>query len=98
MTAKTKDLFNDFVKELCKDPDELRKYLNNIRAKTLHHRVLEGTERDQILTLLKLLEPSMVSNNQLSWTAEYEHAGKIYAVTGFPGYDDHVEEIISDDI
>ena len=98
MTVKTKILFDEFVTELCKDPDELSKYLQCVRKPSVQRRVLEGDERLQMLTVCLLLEPSHVSNNQMSWTSEYEHAGKIYAVTGFPGYDDVIEEIIPDDL
>lgn len=45
------------------------------------HRLLEGTEREHMLTLLALLEPVEVSNNQRTFTETYHHAGKVYELT-----------------
>ena len=59
-------------------------------------RVLEGDEREHMLTIFKLLEPFETSNNQRSFTEEYRHANKIYHVHYF--WDEiAVEEILSDD-
>ena len=59
-------------------------------------RVLEGTEREHILTLLALIDPIDVSNNQRTFTETYLHAGKEYEITwGFSdmGPEPFVEEI-----
>ena len=59
-------------------------------------RVLEGTEREHMLTVLRLVEPTRSTNNQRSFTDEYVHAGKMYDVHYF---DDEivVEEILEDE-
>jgi hypothetical protein len=44
-------------------------------------RTLEGKERDQIWLLLSMIEPVSQSNNQRTWTDEYELNGKKYNVT-----------------
>jgi hypothetical protein len=59
-------------------------------------RVLEGAEREHMLTVLRLVEPIRSTNNQRSFTDEYVHAGKMYDVHYF---DDEtvVEEILEDE-
>lgn len=44
-------------------------------------RELKDKEYNQIWTLLRLIEPVSSSNNQRSWTDEYELNGKKYNVT-----------------
>lgn len=58
-------------------------------------RVLEGDEKEQILTLFRLIEPIETTNNQRSFTDEYHHAGKVYFVHYF-GTEIEVEEVLSD--
>lgn len=59
-------------------------------------RVLEGADREHMLTVFRLLEPTHSSNNQRSFTEEYEHAGKKYDVHYFED-EILVEEILPDD-
>ena len=66
-------------------------------------RTLEGSEREHMLTLLTLIEPTDSSNNQRTFTETYHHAGKEYELTwGFndSGPEPLVEEIkeLDDDI
>lgn len=73
---------------------EAIEFLKSIGMK--NRRVLEGDEREHMLTLLKLLEPTDVSNNQRTFTETYHHAGKEYELTwGFSdvGPTPYVEEI-----
>lgn len=74
--------------------EEAIEFLKSIGMK--NRRVLEGDEREHILTLLALLEPIDVSNNQRTFTETYLHAGKEYELTwGFSdvGPTPYVEEI-----
>ena len=74
--------------------EEATEFLRSIGMK--NRRVLEGDEREHILTLLALLEPIDVSNNQRTFTETYHHAGKEYELTwGFSdvGPTPYVEEI-----
>jgi hypothetical protein len=59
-------------------------------------RIIEGVEREHLLTVFRLLEPSEESNNQRSWTTVYEHAGKTYHLTTGDGWDE-LSEILPDD-
>ena len=77
-----------------KTKEEAIEFLKSIGMK--NRRVLEGDEREHILTLLALLEPTDVSNNQRTFTETYLHAGKEYELTwGFSdvGPTPYVEEI-----
>lgn len=77
-----------------KTKEEAIEFLKSIGMK--NRRVLEGDEREHILTLLALLEPTDVSNNQKTFTETYLHAGKEYELTwGFSdvGPTPYVEEI-----
>jgi hypothetical protein len=74
--------------------EEARAFIRKVMGPP--RRVLEGAEREHILTVLRLIEPIRTTNNQRSFTDEYIHAGKIYDVHYF---DDEtiIEEIIEDE-
>lgn len=74
---------------------EARAFLRQVMGP--FRRTLEGDEREHMLTVLRLIEPISSSNNQRSFTEEYEHAGKRYDVHYFEG-ETVVEEILPDDI
>jgi hypothetical protein len=46
-------------------------------------REIVGDEKDQTLTMLKLVEPTVTSNNQHSWSEDYIIGNLHYAVTYF---------------
>lgn len=59
-------------------------------------RVLEGSEREQMLTLFALIKPLTTTNHQTTFIETYFHAGKEYEVTyGFSdvGPTPYIEEI-----
>ena len=58
---------------------EAIEFLKKIGMK--HRRIIEGTEREYMITLLKLIEPVDISNNQRTFTETYHHAGKEYELT-----------------
>ena len=60
-------------------------------------RTIEGVEKEHLLTVFRLIEPIGTSNNQRSFTEDYEHAGKKYDVTYFED-EVIVEEYLPDDI
>ena len=78
-----------------KTVDEAKAFLRKVMGTP--RRVLEGDEREHMLTVLRLVEPIRTTNNQRAFTDEYVHAGKMYDVHYF---DDGivVEEILEDDI
>jgi hypothetical protein len=75
-------------------PDEAHAFIRKVMGPP--RRVLEGAEREHMLTVLRLVEPIKSTNNQRSFTDEYVHAGKMYDVHYF---DDEtvVEEILEDE-
>ena len=75
-------------------PEEAKAFLRKVMGPP--KRVLEGDEREHMLTVFKLLEPIESTNNQRSFTDVYEHAGKTYHVHYFED-EILVEEILPDD-
>lgn len=60
-------------------------------------RILEGKEREQVETMLRLLGPGEDSNNQRFWTEEWVVGDKTYQHTTGEGVDE-LSEITEDDI
>ena len=60
-------------------PEELKAFLRKVTGP--EHREIVGEDREHLLLILALKEPFSSSNNQRTWTDEYEHAGKIYHLT-----------------
>lgn len=78
-----------------KDPVKLREFMKSIGA-FKKRRILVGKEREQVLTMLRLIE-SESSNNQHVWTETW-HVGNItYHLHDGIGIDE-LEEVIEDDI
>lgn len=86
----------EYSEELLNDPVRLKAFMRKVMGPP--RRTLEGEERSNILLILSLKEPISESNNQHTWTTVYEHDGKEYHVTSFPGdTEDLVEEMLPDD-
>lgn len=86
----------EYSEELLNDPVRLKAFMRKVMGPP--RRTLEGEERGNILLILSLKEPVSESNNQHTWTTVYEHAGKEYHVTSFPGdAEDAVEEMLPED-
>lgn len=60
-------------------------------------RILEGEEREQVETMLRLLGPGEESNNQRFWTEQWVVGNITYQHTTGSGVDE-LAEIIEDDI
>ena len=79
-----------------KTPEQARAFLKSLGLlnKT---RVIEGTEREKTLTMLRLM-PSKVSNNQHLWCETWKIDNVTYEL--YSGYKDVDEliEVIEDDI
>jgi hypothetical protein len=69
-------------------------FLKSIGIK--NRRLIEGVEREHMLTLLSLVEPAEVSNNQRTFTETYYHAGKEYDLTW--GFSDEGQEPLLEEI
>ena len=59
--------------------EEATEFLKRIGYKK--RRVLTGTEREHMLLVFALIEPTESSNNQRTFTETYHHIGKEYEVT-----------------
>jgi hypothetical protein len=96
VTAKTNlDWMQEAADRIMNDPVKLTEFMRKVMGPP--RRTLEGDEREHMLTVLRLIEPISSSNNQRSFTEEYEHAGKKYDVHYFEG-ETVVEEYLEDDI
>lgn len=60
---------------------EIAPWLQEYITRLANRRTLEGKEYEHVWTLLQLIEPVASSNNQRTWTDEYELNGKKYDVT-----------------
>ena len=74
--------------------EEAKAFIRRVMGPT--KRTLEGQEKENMLTLFRLVEPIESTNNQRSFTDEYLHAGKTYYVHYF-GNNIEVEEVLPDD-
>jgi hypothetical protein len=59
----------------------MEKELPDWLKRMLSTKELKGKEYEHVWTLLQLIEPVKSSNNQRTWTDEYELNGKRYNVT-----------------
>jgi len=82
--------------DVTKDRETSRRFLKGLGLlKTT--RILEGEERKQVETMLRLLGPGEDSNNQRFWTTEWVVGDKTYQHTTGEGVDE-LCEITEDDI
>jgi hypothetical protein len=72
-------------------PEQARAFVRKIMGPS--RRVLTGAEREQTLTMLALIGPTVTTNNQHSWSEDYVQGGQHWCVTYFPNEDAVVEEI-----
>jgi ribosomal protein L30/L7E len=81
--------------EAPKTPEEARAFLKRLGLlKTT--RILEGEEREQVFTMLRLIGPGEESNNQRFWTEEWVIDDKTYQHTVGEGVNE-LAEITEDD-
>ena len=83
------DYFNNMT------PEQAHAFLRKVMGP--EQRIIEGVEREHLLTVFNLLEPTEESNNERSWISVYEHAGNTYHLTTGDGWDE-LAEILPDDI
>ena len=76
-----KDIYGGIIDILMKKQNipEAIAFLKSIGHKD--RRLIEGTEREHLLTLFALIEPVGSSNNQRAFTETYHHADKVYELT-----------------
>jgi hypothetical protein len=79
-------------KELTKE--QAHNLLKSIGALDVHRKI-EGKEREQLVMLFSMMEPTNSSNNQHSWTDTYHIAEREYHVHYFDGAEEaEIEEYI----
>ena len=72
-------------------PEEAQAFIRKVMGPP--RRVLEGAEREQVLTMLALIGPTVTTNNQHSWSEDYVQGGKHWCVTYFPSNEVIVQEM-----
>lgn len=75
-------------------PEEARAFIRKVMGPP--KRKLEGDEHDKVWLMLQMTEPVKETNNQHSWTAEYNIGGKVYDVHYFPDEDPYIEEYLDE--
>lgn len=96
VTAKTNlDWMQEAADRIMSDPIKLAEFMRSVMGPK--QRIIEGQEREHLLTVFNLIAPVDETNNQRSWTTVYEHAGKTYHFTTGDGWDE-LAEILPDDL
>ena len=94
MTTKSLKLLKKAHEELLKDPEKLKKFMISIGAYDVHRKI-EGQERENLVLLFTMMEPTEQSNNPHSWTDTYHIGEREYHVHYFPGAEEaQIEEYI----
>ena len=97
MTVENNDPYGykKAMEDIMQDPVKLKKFMRDVMGPD--RRIVEGEEKDHLLTVFSLIDPTSDSNNQRSWTTVYHHADKEYHLTFGEGWDE-LAEILPDDI
>lgn len=81
--------------KLTKDPEASRRFLKGLGL-LKKRRIIEGEERDQVLTMLRLLGPGEESNNQHVWTESWRIGNVEYNIHIGEKFEE-LEEVIDDE-
>lgn len=96
VTAKTNlDWIQEASDRIMSDPVKLKEFMRSVMGPP--RRIIEGQEREHLLTVFNLIEPISESNNQRSWTTVYHHAGKEYHFTQGEEWDELVEMLLDEE-
>ena len=76
-------------------PEEARALLKSLGL-TKKRRVIEGEERDKVLTMLRLLGPGEQTNNQRVWTESWRIGDVEYNIHSGEEFEE-LEEVIDDE-
>ena len=82
-TSKSLKLIKKAHEEIRKDPVRLKQLMISIGAYDTHRKI-EGQERENLVFLFQMMEPTESSNNQHSWTDYYMIGDTEYHATYFP--------------
>jgi len=83
------------AKDVTKDPETARRFLKGLGL-LKKRRVIEGEEREKVLTMLRLLGPGEESNNQHIWTESWRVGNVEYNIHSGEGFEE-LEEVIDDE-
>ena len=81
--------------DLTRDPETARRFLKGLGL-LKKRRIIEGEEREQVLTMLRLLGPGEQSNNQRVWTESWRVGNIEYNYHVGEEFDE-LEEVIDDE-
>jgi len=81
--------------KLTKDPEASRRFLKGLGL-LKKRRIIEGEEREQVLTMLRLLGPGEQSNNQHIWTESWRVGNVEYNIHTGEKFEE-LEEVIDDE-
>lgn len=80
---------------LRKDPEKLKQFMKDLGLYK-KRRVIDGEEREQVLTMLRLLGPGEYSNNQRVWTESWRVGNIEYNIHTGEEFEE-LEEVIDDE-
>ena len=83
------------AKDVTKDPETARRFLKGLGL-LKKRRSLQGEEREQVLTMLRLLGPGEQSNNQHVWTESWRVGNIEYNHHSCENFEE-LEEVIEED-
>lgn len=81
--------------KLTKDPEASRRFLKGLGL-LKKRRIIEGEEREQVLTMLRLIGPGEQSNNQHVWTESWRVGNIEYNIHTGEKFEE-LEEVIDDE-
>jgi len=93
--AEYLDRLRAIGKDLTKDPETARRFLKGLGL-LKKRRVIKGKEREQVLTMLRLLGPGEQSNNQHVWTESWRVGNIEYNIHSGDEFEE-LEEVIDDE-
>lgn len=82
-------------KDLTRDPETARRFLKGLGL-LKQRRTIVGEEREQVMTMLRLLGPGEQSNNQHVWTESWRVGNIEYNLHVGAEFDD-LEEVIDNE-
>ena len=89
------DHLRAYSEELRADPERLKKFMKDL-GHFKKRRILEGEEREHILTMLRLIGPGESSNNQRVWTESWRVGNIEYNIHCGDNFEE-LEEVIDDE-
>lgn len=81
--------------DVTKDPETARRFLKGLGL-LKKRRTIDGEEREQVLTMLRLLGPGEYSNNQHVWTESWRVGNIEYNIHTSDEFEE-LEEVIDED-